>query len=191
MTIKNFFILILIAFSVLAVCSWKFLGNVANHTSKNGIRSYNSATDKQAIYKMFKDDWYWLIMDNRLYSKNYVDSLLENKNSAEFSKRNNLVLKVYEDNGNVVGFSAVYKKSPLVGHILFILVDSDARRKGYAKALVKDALSDLFAQGYIKVSLDTRTGNTRARSLYSSIGFQLLEEGEDGVQYVFYKDKFV
>jgi ribosomal protein S18 acetylase RimI-like enzyme len=68
-------------------------------------------------------------------------------------------------------------------------VDKDARGKGYAKALVNDALQTLFAQGCVKVSLDTRTGNTRARSLYSSLGFQLLEVDDDYVHFVYYKNQ--
>lgn len=171
---------------------WGFLGTSGFHKNVNGIRLYNSATDKQAIHKMFADDWYWMVSDytiERSNSKDYVNFMLDNKSSVQWEKRNDLTLKVCEDDGKVVGFSATYKKSSIVGHILFIVVDQDARKKGYAKALVNDALEYFFAQGCVKVSLDTRTGNKRARSLYSSLGFQLLEEDEDYVHFVFYKDQ--
>ena len=172
--------------------AWNFLGTTHHFKNSNGIRLYNPATDKQAIHKMFADDWYWMVSDYTIQqsnSKDYVDFMLDNKSSVQWEKRNDLTLKVLENHGKVVGFSATYKKSSHVGHILFIVVDQDARKKGCAKALVSNALEDLFAQGFVKVSLDTRAGNTRARSLYSSIGFQLLEGDEDYVHFVFYKDQ--
>ncbi len=180
-------VIILVAFGV-----WGFLGTSGFDNNVNGIRLYNSATDKPAIHKMFADEWYWMVSDYTIArdtSVHYVDFMLDNKSSVQYEKRNDLTLKVLENNSKVVGFSATYKKSTIAGHILFIVVDNEARGKGYAKALVQDALEDFFAQGCVKVSLDTRTGNKRARSLYSSLGFQLLEEDEDYVHFVFYKDQ--
>lgn len=182
----------LIVISLVGFGVWSFLGTSGMYKSVNGIRLYNPATDKAAIHKMFADDWYWMVSDDTIEhsnSKKYVDFMLDNKSSVQWEKRNDLTLKVCEDHGKIVGFSATYKKSVSVGHILFIVVDQDARKKGVAKALVTDALQDFFAQGFVKVSLDTRAGNTRARSLYSSIGFQLLEGDEDYVHFVFYKNQ--
>lgn len=172
--------------------AWGFLGTTGFHKNVHGIRLYNPVTDKQAIHKMFADEWYWLVSDytiERDTSEHYVNFMLDNKSSAQYEKRNDLTLKVLEKDGKAVGFSATYYKSKLVGHILFIVVDKDARGKGYAKALVNDALQNLFAQGCVKVSLDTRTGNTRARSLYSSLGFQLLETDDDYVHFAYYKNQ--
>ena len=182
----------LIVSGVVTFGAWKFLESSKLPVNSNGIRLYNAATDKAAVHKMFADDWYWMVSDDTIQNSNsqrYVNFMLDNKSSVQWEKRNNLTLKVAEDHGKVVGFSATYKKSPLAGHILFIVVDQDARKKGVAKALVTEALTSFFDQGFVKVSLDTRTGNQRARSLYSSLGFQLLEADDDYVHFVFYKDQ--
>ena len=185
-------IISLVLLGLVAFGVWKFLATAQLSLNSNGIRLYNAANDKAAIHKMFADEWYWMVSDYTIArdtSVHYVDFMLDNKSSVQYEKRNDLTLKVLENNSKVVGFSATYKKSTIAGHILFIVVDKDARGKGYAKALVQDALEDFFAQGCVKVSLDTRTGNKRARSLYSSLGFQLLEEDEDYVHFAFYKDQ--
>ncbi len=189
---QQFIISVLIVASLLAFGIWKWIDATNHLMHSNGIRPYNSATDKQAIHKMFADDTYWLLCDYTIQhtpTKNYVDFMLDHKSSVQGERRNDLVLKVYEDNGSVVAFSAVYKKSPLVGHILFICVDQSARKKGYAKALVVDALKYFFAQECVKVQLDTRIGNKRSRSLYTALGFQLFNEDEDFAHFVFYKNQ--
>lgn len=185
-------IIALLALGALGFGVWKFLGMQQQAVNKNGIRLYNAATDKPAIHKMFADEWYWLVSDytiERDTSVHYVDFMLDNKSSVQYEKRNDLTLKVLQEDGKVVGFSATYKKASFIGHILFIVVDKDFRGKGYAKALVTNALEDLFAQGCIKVSLDTRVGNKRARSLYTSLGFQLLNTDDDYVHFVYYKNQ--
>jgi len=154
-----------------------------------GIRPYNAAIDKPAIHKMFNEDWYWMLSDYSIQNGYSIDFMLDNNSSVQYEKRHDLTFKICQEEDRVVGFSAYSKKSLFIGHILFIIVDQSARKKGYARLLVKDALQDLFAQGCIKVTLDTRTGNKRARALYTSLGFTLLEEDENYVHFAFYKDQ--
>lgn len=55
-------------------------------------------------------------------------------------------------------------------------VRSDARGRGYGRALVEEFLSIGMSRGYRKFVLDVSGENTGARFLYESLGFQVSEQ---------------
>lgn len=153
---------------------------------KNGIRLYQ-ASDKETIRALFSHDWRTMV------SEQYdLDFTLDHATSSQWERKNDLIMKVMQEDGKVVGYSAVYKKAQFWGRILFIIVDKEYRGKGYAKALVMDALRYLFFdQDCLKVTLLTRQYNTAAQTLYEKIGFTVYEDDEYDKHYVFYRDDFI
>lgn len=74
--------------------------------------------------------------------------------------------------------------------ILKIGVDPILRRQGIGRALLDSALALLSEAGIRSVWLEVRVGNTAARRLYESLGFEEIsrrvgyyDDGEDGVNY--------
>jgi ribosomal protein S18 acetylase RimI-like enzyme len=153
---------------------------------KNGIRLYQQA-DKEFVRAMFAHDWRTMV------SEEYdLDFTLDHATSSQWERKHDMIMKVMQEDGRVVGYSAVYKKAQFWGRILFIIVDKEYRGKGYAKALVMDALRYLFFdQDCLKVTLLTRQYNTAAQILYEKVGFTVYEDDEYDKHYVFYRDDFI
>jgi ribosomal protein S18 acetylase RimI-like enzyme len=144
--------------------------------SDNGIVDYQAKRDKQAVKKMFADDWqllYYGDSDKISINDFDVDFMLDHRSSSQISADNNLILKVYRQHGQTVGFLAYYPKSLYWWHMLFLIVDKDHRQKGYASRLIQYFIDDSIARGALKLSTFTRLVNTKARSLYErKFGFK-------------------
>lgn len=138
----------------------------------NGIVNYVESRDKTAIKKMFKDDWHLLISDESMNSYS-VDFMLDNRSNSQHTKTNKLILKVLRERGKTVGFLAYYPKSAYWWHLLFLVVDQDYRKKGYASKMLQYFIDDSIARGAIKLSIFTRLANSKARALYEGkFGFK-------------------
>jgi ribosomal protein S18 acetylase RimI-like enzyme len=149
----------------------------------NGIFDYKAYRDKVAIKKMFHDDWkllYYGDWDKITEQDFNVDFMLDNRSSSQYSLKNNLILKVLCEGGKTVGFLAYYPKSSYTWQMLFLMVDKDHRRKGYAAKLVQFFIDDATARGALKLMTFTRLINNRARRLYEGkFGFKDVEHHED------------
>jgi ribosomal-protein-alanine N-acetyltransferase len=84
------------------------------------------------------------------------------------------------------------------GHILDVAVDPAFRGRGIGRLLVEKVLDECRLQGAEFVSLEVRTSNSTAISLYRQLGFIVTgrrkgyyENGEDALlmEYIFSKDK--
>lgn len=173
---------LLIAFAAVYLPSWIALWK------NDGIVDYVASRDKSAIHKMFKDDWALLISDanQKTYS---VDFMLDNRTPFQEMKLDKLVLKVLREDNKTVGFCAYYPKSIFSWQLLFLVIDKEYRRKGYASKMVKYMMSDMVKRGAIKITLATRLKNTRARALYENkFNFRALEEYAPYIDYVWYKN---
>lgn len=149
----------------------------------NGIINYKAWRDKSAIKKMFHDDWqllYYGDMEKITIDDFNIDFMLDNSSSSQYSANKNLVLKVLRDSGKTVGFLAYYPKSPYWWHMLFLIVDKDHRRKGYASKMVQFFIDDTVARGAIKVTTFTRLINVKARAVYEGkFGFKDIGHPDD------------
>jgi ribosomal protein S18 acetylase RimI-like enzyme len=155
--------------------------------SVDGIVDFNYDRDKDQVEQLFKDDWVTMLTDESVKTFS-VDFMLKNKTSSQSDKRNNLVLKVWREDGDVVAFLAYYKKSLYHWQLLFLIVNKDYRGQGRSKKMVQYGLDDMVARGAVRVELNTRTTNKPARSLYSKhFGFKKISGDETYTQYAWYK----
>lgn len=82
---------------------------------------------------------------------------------------------VYETEGNVGGFVAVYRRDATYGEIYMIAVDPRLQRRSIARDLTEHALNWLRDQGVAVAMVETGAdpGHAPARRLYESAGFRL------------------
>lgn len=141
-----------------------------------GVVDYVPYRDKAAVKKMFYDDWqllYYGDWDKITIDSYNVDFMLDNRSSSQYASYSNLTLKVMRDCGKTVGFLAYYPNSPYWWHMLFLIVDKDYRKKGYASTMIQYMIDDLVSRGVVKITTFTRLVNTRARALYEGkFGFK-------------------
>lgn len=157
-------------------------------SSGQEIENFVDDRDTEQVKQLFKDDWFLMICDEN--SKTYsIDFMLKNRTSSQYSKRNDLVLKVWRENGDVTGFLAYYKKSLYTWQLLFLIVNKDYRGQGRSKKLLKFAVDDMVARGAIKVDLATRSVNKLAQSLYEKFGFKLIHGTGKYYDYSWYKNR--
>ena len=82
---------------------------------------------------------------------------------------------VYEEGGKVVGYLiAVPGRNPITGrflHLLNLAVKGSERRRGIASALLGELVRLAREEGFGKVVLEVRKGNTAAMALYRRFGF--------------------
>ena len=145
----------------------------------NGIVNYVASRDKLAIKKMFTDEWKMLISDESMNTYS-VDFMLDNCSQTQHVKSDKLVLKVLRERGKTIGFLAYYPKSLYWWHLLFLVVDTDHRKKGYATKMLQFVIDDMIARGAAKITIFTRLANTKARALYEGkFGFKDIAHYQD------------
>lgn len=142
----------------------------------DGIKPYDAKRDRAAVIKIFNDEWDWLLPD-REYS---VENMLDLKRASyDHSYDGKLQMYVYRDGRKTVGFTAFYKIKFYHGQILFLAIDKDYRRKGYARKLFKYDVDSLISQGCFRLLVITRPWNDKAKALYVSEGFEETAESDD------------
>jgi ribosomal protein S18 acetylase RimI-like enzyme len=150
-------------------------------TTQGVISAYDAARDKDDVMKLFKDDWYWLSVNE--YVPEEVAYMLDthSPNHWEPQYTGKMNIAVLREQGKFVGFITYYmfeNAGPFpVGKILFLAVSPDFRGKHYGEILLNNAMQQLFAQGAHVARLVTRIKNDKARRLYSRAG--MAEMGED------------
>ncbi|MFA6066613.1 MAG: GNAT family N-acetyltransferase [Candidatus Babeliaceae bacterium] len=152
------------------------------HTAHDGICTYNPTSDRAFILQLFKKNWHWLVSE---YSTDFsAEYMLDNKASSQSPEHNNnLSLMVYRVDNKPVGFTAYYQKSFYMGFILFLVVDEEHRKSGYASKLLDYGIQDLFNRGCTVIQLITRVSNIRAQSLYKKHGFVEIWRDEEFVRF--------
>ncbi len=93
-----------------------------------------------------------------------------------------------KQHGEVVGFGGMWAIVD-EAHIVTLATSPAHRRQGIAHQLMTVFMAEAKARGVREITLEVRIGNTPARTLYESFGFQNLairkkyypDNGEDGV----------
>jgi len=78
------------------------------------------------------------------------------------------------ESGKVVGFILGYKPSHIEGRVFWLAVKPNHRNRGVGRWLLISILGVFEKQGAIGVTLEVRISNTTAQSLYTSLGFQII-----------------
>lgn len=179
-------IISLLLLTIVCSAAYYFKGMWVGNT---GIVEFNYERDKKQVEQLFKDDWKTMLTDESLHTYS-VDFMLKNKSSSQQDKRNNLIMRVWRENGDVTAFLAYYKKSLYNWQLLFLIVNKDYRGQGRSKKMVKYGLDDMVARGAVRIDLNTRTANKPARSLYEKhFGFKRTSGCETYTQYAWFKNK--
>ena len=91
------------------------------------------------------------------------------------------VVRLAEQNGSIVGFSASGKQPdaslPYSGEILALYVLRRAQRLGIGRALMATSAGDLLSRGHVSAMLWVLEANTPARCFYASLGGREVPEG--------------
>lgn len=164
---------------VASVSLLSFVGAYYWYTQQvDHIILYNAQRDRAEVLDIFEQNWYWLTSQSRQegYSPEYrFDNLLSSDNPS-YAKP--LQVYVYRLDKQVAGFITLYKENFFSGKILHLGVDRSYRKRGIATALVNFALRKIKSMGCTQAVLVTRVNNTRARNLYTKLGF--VETGIQG-----------
>lgn len=148
-----------------------------------GMRTYVEMEHKSWIQKQFKENWY-LLISSPDYDVNYMlDNHAPNKYEPKLKNKMDIIVE-HDDQNNPVGFVTYYMRSQFQGEVLFLTVAKETRGKGYARQLMNHAEQDLKQKGAQVIKLVTRTSNTPAQGLYTSLGYE--ETGRDK-EFVFYR----
>ena len=146
------------------------------------ISEFQYERDAADVLKMFERDHYWLLASEESDPDFMLRYHAPNKWDSQYFGK--FKIKVLRKEGALIGFTAYYMKSPLLGFIQFVAVNPPFRGKGYAQQLLDYDLKQLKAMGAIRVELLTRTNNERAQKLYKRNSFQ-VKVVEDGYIYFF------
>lgn len=180
------YIVIASVVAVLSYYGWNYI-----HRESSPIEDVVFDRDYKQINELFhqSDNWYWMICNAHrdTYS---IEYMLRHKASCQYQpaiSHNDLITKVYRENGKAIGFCAYYPHSPYVWQFLFLLVDQEHRGKGVAKKMLQYGVEDMVRRGAIKVVLYTRSDNLKAQNLYKKFGFKQFHGDEEGVWLSWYK----
>jgi len=79
------------------------------------------------------------------------------------------------DDGHPVGYVHAYT----TGYVAELAVAPAHRGRGHGRALLSTCLATLRARGVERAELEVAADNDRARSLYESLGFEVVERREN------------
>lgn len=136
------------------------------------IRYMIPTDDRMMISKVYEESWKSAYKG--IVPQEYLDSIPQG-NWATNIDNSNLKTLVCTDNGKIVGTSSFYESRleqfQGFGEIVSIYLLPNYVRKGYGKALMKSALSELKQQGYENVFLWVLEENIKASGFYEKLGF--------------------
>lgn len=169
---------------VLAGVGGYYWFQVAQHEP---IYPYDAGKDRSPLIKIFKQNMFWLTNDPSEQSAltSFEQSLDSASPSQSWLERGSLITYVYRDREGTKGFVSYYPLSSVSAKILYIAVDDDYRRRGYAQKLLEYALAEVKRKGFKDVELVTRLVNKRAQGLYKKLGFR--QTWDDGTLVGFIK----
>ena len=114
------------------------------------IRKYKSSDEKQIneLGKVFNQDYVFSLDD-------FSDCL------------------VLEENNSLVGFviySIMYERA----EIIYIVIDSSFRLKGYAFMLLDKCINNIIENNCCNITLEVNCNNVAAINLYKKLGFKIV-----------------
>lgn len=176
-------------FGALLVCLGLGLSFFWMQYSVKPIQAFIYERDAQFVKDIFVKDWYWLVADESDLLHEDVEQLLQHGYIEKRGGRSQdpAFIKMIVDDNKPQAFIVYYKQRAHRGYIQFLGVSPDARGKGYGKKLIKYALSDLFSKDCDYVYLTARLSNTKARSIYESVGFKEKYRDEKYIEYNLFK----
>jgi ribosomal-protein-alanine N-acetyltransferase len=80
---------------------------------------------------------------------------------------------VGREDGRIVGYICLWEVADEL-HVTNVAVHPDARRRGFARALLESVFARARAAGNRMVLLEVRPSNTEALTLYESFGFRVV-----------------
>ncbi len=111
--------------------------------------------------------------------KNFPDGTFEKMYSEwienSFAPENADAIFILEDDNIMRGFVTIFNDAADL-EIVLIAVESDARKKGYATALVNYVCNYAKINGVHNIYVVTQEGNVAARNLYLKCGFTLIKK---------------
>lgn len=133
------------------------------------VAPYQEARDRQALIGLFRQNREWLYgwRDKNAELAHFNGELARTKYGAPGFYWWN----VARCDEQTVGFVTYRMRSPHAGHILFLEVDENFRRRGIGHQLMETAIAALKTKGAQVVTIDTGATNYRAQSVYKSLGF--------------------
>ena len=147
------------------------------------ITPFDPKRDTQPITTLFKKDLYWLAADPNYDIDYTLKHMTPSHDPAQFGKLK--VDTIYKGN-QFAGFTAYHIDKPLVGRLLFLLVNPEFRGKKIGEKLVQRVLNQLKIMGAKKVVLATRVNNVPAQKLYERVGFKETNRDDHGFMYYEY-----
>lgn len=143
---------------------------------------YVAERDREAIIKVFKDNWYWLIPEETPFSVEYY---LDHKTPDQWNgnEENTVSIMVYRMNEKTVGMISYYPMSFYKGRLHFIVIDKAFRGRGISDTLMNSALDAMKKRGFTIVELITRIDNIPAQKLYERFGFKEFYRDNRFVRY--------
>lgn len=141
------------------------------------IRYITPADDRMAISEIFEESWKYAYKD--IIPQDYLNSIPKGCWSSNLDNSNWKTL-ICISNGRIVGTSSVcksrFEQFHDWGEIISIYLLPDYMSKGYGKALMKSAISELKMQGFENIFLWVLEENIRARRFYEQFGFLLTDD---------------
>lgn len=140
-----------------------------------------SRDDAQALGEIHATAW--LVAYRGLMTDEFLDQITVERRAARWEETLSgetwPLVRVAERNGVLVGFCITERPTRdddadgTVAEIGALNVRPDAWRTGVGAALMRDALNDLKADGWLTASLWVVDGNERAQNFYRWLGFEL------------------
>jgi ribosomal protein S18 acetylase RimI-like enzyme len=102
----------------------------------------------------------------------YVDTDVEHELHEVAGYMREHVALVAEEDGRLTGFALARLKGPRHAYLSDLFVRADARRRGTAAALVREAAALLAGRGAEVLDLEVQSTNAAARAVYEHWGFR-------------------
>lgn len=117
-------------------------------------------------------------LDRATWSPENAVAPLRDEDTDFFARRPPADVLVAEDDGAVVGYTQFGRPTPLASnehvlHIQGLAVDPSVQRRGVARQLLEAATEEAARRGARKLGLRVLGGNSAARALYASAGFEV------------------
>lgn len=146
------------------------------------IRYITPTDDRMAISTIYEESWKCAYKD--IIPQDYLNSIPKGSWSSNVNDQTWKTL-ICVDDGRMVGTSSFcesrFEQFHDWGEVISIYLLPDYMGKGYGKALMKSAVSELKMQGYEKIFLWVLEENVRARRFYEKIGFLPTDDFLDDI----------
>lgn len=141
------------------------------------IRFITLVDDRQEISRVYEESWKFAYKG--IIPQDYLEGIPKGQWVSNLDRCGQQTLICIEE-GNIVGTTS-FGKSRFArfdqwGEIISIYFLPEYMGRGYGKALLKAAMSELKKMGYSKVFLWVLEENQRARDFYESMGFVPADE---------------